>query len=316
MHNNQRDGIHRQAINRGRVAYEPNSLAGGCPFQAGAKGFNSFPASAEGDKVRGKPEKFAEHYGQARLFWISQTPVEQDHIVHAFRFELSKVQTVAIRQRIVAMLRNVDETLAQRLADGLGLALPPVMPRASLEPLPAYPPSPALSLFFRPGKTGIHTLRVAILVGPGSDGAQVRNIYASLLADGAVPRLVGSHLGKVDTSGGAPLDVEISLEAGPSVLFDAVVLPDGQGAVQQLGSDANALDFLRLQYRHCKPMLASGTGKDLLDKAGVPATLPDGKPDPTIIVAPSGDVVKAVAAFKKALAAHRAFARETDPPRV
>ncbi|WP_285817168.1 catalase [Janthinobacterium kumbetense] len=316
LHNNQRDGIHRQAINRGRVAYEPNSLAGGCPFQAGAKGFNSFPAATEGDKVRGKPEKFAEHFGQARLFWISQTPVEQDHIVHAFRFELSKVQTVAIRKRIVAMLRNVDETLAQRLADGLGLALPPVMPRASMLPIPTYPPSPALSLFFRPGKTGIHTLRVAILVGPGSDGAQVRNIYASLLADGAVPRLAGSHLGKVDTSGGAPLDVEISLETGPSVLFDAVVLPDGQGAVQQLGGDANALDFLRLQYRHCKPMLAVGAGKDLLDKAGMPVTLPDGKPDPAIIVAPSGDVAKAVAAFKKALAAHRAFARETDPPRV
>lgn len=316
LHNNQRDGIHRQAINRGRVAYEPNSLAGGCPFQAGAKGFNSFPAPAEGDKVRGKPEKFAEHYAQARLFWISQTPVEQDHIVHAFRFELSKVQTVAIRKRIVAMLRNVDETLAQRLADALGLALPPAMPLASMLPMPAYPPSPALSLFFRPGKTGIHTLRVAILVGPGSDGAQVRSIYASLLADGAVPRLVGSHLGKVDTSGGAPLDVEISLETGPSVLFDAVVLPDGQGAVQQLGSDANALDFLRLQYRHCKPILAIGAGKGLLDKAGVPTTLPDGKPDPAIIVVPAGDVVKGVAAFKKALAAHRAFARETDPPRV
>ena len=316
LHNNQRDGIHRQAINRGRVAYEPNSLAGGCPFQAGAKGFNSFPAPVEGDKVRGKPEKFAEHYAQGRLFWISQTPVEQDHIVHAFRFELSKVQTVAIRQRVVAMLCNVDETLAQRLADGLGLAMPPAMPLASMLPMPSYPPSPELSLFFRPGKTGIHTLRVAILVGPGSDGAQVRNIYASLLADGAVPRLVGSHLGKVDTSGGAPLAVEISLETGPSVLFDAVVIPDGQGAVQQLGSDANALDFLRLQYRHCKPMLAVGAGKGLLDQAGVPTTLPDGKPDPAIFVVPSGDVVKAVAAFKKALAAHRAFARETDPPRV
>jgi len=316
VHNNQRDGIHRQAINRGRVAYEPNSLAGGCPFQAGARGFNSFPASTEGDKVRGKPEKFAEHYAQARLFWISQTPVEQDHIVHAFRFELSKVQTVAIRKRIVAMLRNVDETLAQRLADALGLALPPAMPLASMLPMPTYPPSPELSLFFRPGKTGIHTLRVAILVGPGSDGAQVRSIYASLLADGAVPRLVGSHLGKVDTSGGAPLAVEISLETGPSVLFDAVVVPDGQGAVQQLGSDANALDFLRLQYRHCKPILAIGAGKGLLDKAGVPTTLPDGKPDPAIIVAPSADVVKAVAAFKKLLAAHRSFARETDPPRV
>ncbi len=236
--------------------------------------------------------------------------------MQAFRFELSKVQTVAIRQRIVAMLRNVDDTLAQRLADALGLALPPAMPLNPSLSVPSYRPSPALSLFFRPGQTGIHTLHVAILVGPGNDGAQVRSIYAALLADGAVPRLVGSDLGKADTSGGAPLDVEISFEAGPSVLFDAVVVPDGQGAVQQLGGDANALDFLRLQHRHGKPMLAVGTGKGLLDKAGVPTTLPDGKPDPAIIVAPSGDVVKAVLAFKEALAAHRSFARETDPPRV
>ena len=315
VHNNQRDGMHRQAINRGRVAYEPNSLAGGAPFQAGERGFNSFPQPTEGDKVRGKAEKFAEHFGQARQFFISQTPVEQDHIVNAFRFELTKVQTVAIRVRIVSMLRNVDEMLAQRLADGLGLALPPAMPRMAIVPVPDYPAAPSLSLTFRPGKTGIHTRRVAILVAPGSDAVQVRNIYASLLADGAVPRLVGSQLGRVDTAAGAPLAVEVTLEAGPSVLFDAVVVPDGEAAAQQLGLDANALDFVRQQFRHCKPMLVSDAGKGLLDKAGVPTTLPDGSPDPAIIIAAAGDV-KAVAAFKKALAAHREFARETDPPRV
>ena len=94
VHNNQRDGMHRQAIPRGRVAYEPNSLGGGCPFQAGVQGFMSFPQPSEGDKVRGKPEKFAEHYNQATLFWESQTDVEKLHIIRAFRFELTKVQTV------------------------------------------------------------------------------------------------------------------------------------------------------------------------------------------------------------------------------
>ncbi len=97
VHNNQRDGMHRQAIPRGRVAYEPNSLAGGCPFQAGRTGFMSFPQEIEEHKVRGKPEKFAEHYNQATLFWNSQSDVEKTHIVNAFRFELTKVQTVAIR---------------------------------------------------------------------------------------------------------------------------------------------------------------------------------------------------------------------------
>ena len=117
VHNNQRDGMHRQAINRGRVAYEPNSLAGGCPFQAGAAGFVSFPephARRRTHKVRGKAERFADHYTQATLFWNSQTDVEKTHIVNAFRFELSRVQTPAIRERMVSGLMNVAPELAER----------------------------------------------------------------------------------------------------------------------------------------------------------------------------------------------------------
>ena len=117
-HNNQRDGIHRQAIPRGRVAYEPNSLGGGCPFQMGTRGFTSFPEPIAADKVRGKPEKFGDHYSQATLFWNSQTPYEKAHIIRAFRFELTKVQVPAIRERTVAMLRNVSDELAKPVADG------------------------------------------------------------------------------------------------------------------------------------------------------------------------------------------------------
>ncbi len=127
VHNNQRDGMHRQAIHRGRVAYEPNSLGGGCPFQAGRSGFVTFPQplpSTE-DKVRGKPEKFADHYTQARLFYRSQSEVEQSHIVRAFRFELTRVQTQAIRERVVSQLVNVDPDLAARVAAGLGFEVPP-----------------------------------------------------------------------------------------------------------------------------------------------------------------------------------------------
>src|SRR3979409_117319 len=123
VHNNQRDGMHRQAINRGRVAYEPNSLGGGCPFQAGAAGFVSFPERREeGDhKVRGKAERFADHYTQATLFWNSQTDVEQQHIINGFRFELSRVQTPAVRKRMVSGLLNVNADLAQAVATGLGI---------------------------------------------------------------------------------------------------------------------------------------------------------------------------------------------------
>src|SRR5581483_4173501 len=113
VHNNQRDGMHRQAIHRGRVAYEPNSLGGGCPFQAGMAGFTSFREPIQADKLRGHPERFADHYTQARLFWNSQTAVEQAHILRGFRFELSRVQVPAIRRRVVSMLANVDGTLAK-----------------------------------------------------------------------------------------------------------------------------------------------------------------------------------------------------------
>ena len=114
----------------GRVSYEPNSLAGGCPFQAGAAGFTSFREPIEADKVRGKPERFAEHYTQATLFWNSQTPVEKAHIIRGFRFELTKVQVPAVRERVVAMLANVDAGLAKTLAASSAWQLPAPLPKA------------------------------------------------------------------------------------------------------------------------------------------------------------------------------------------
>jgi catalase len=316
VQNNQRDGMHRQAIHRGRVNYEPNSLAGGSPFQAGARGFTSYPERVEESKVRGKPELFADHYSQARLFYQSQTPVEQTHIANAFRFELTRVQTPAVRQRVLALLANVDDALVAKVAYGLGMEVPAPLPLATSAPTPEYEPSPPLSLLSRPGETGIRTRRVAILVAPGVAGDLVQAMYASLVEDGAVPRVVGSKLGKVATAEGGTLDVEISLEAGPSVMYDAVILPDGEAAIEAIGRDAHAIDFVKEQYRHCKPILVIGAGAELLVKANIPATLPDGSTDAALVGAERASLTKGLAAFKTALAGHRAFARETDPPMV
>ncbi|MEW6021502.1 MAG: catalase [Pseudomonadota bacterium] len=316
IQNNQRDGMHRQAINRGRVNYEPNSLGGGCPFQSGRMGFTSFPERVSEDKVRGKPELFADHYSQARLFYASQSAAEQTHIANAFRFELTRVQTPAIRERMLALLANVDAGLVAKVAEGLGMEVPAPLPLATDAPIPAYEPSPALSLLSRPGQTGIRTKRVAILAASGVDGAQAQALYASLLEDGAVPRLVGNMLGKAKAADGTALDIEISLEAGPSVMYDAVVVPDGAAAVTALARNAHALDFLREQYRHCKPILLLGAGADLLARAGIGAALPDGSADPALIVADTAKADAALAAFKEALAGHRAFVRETDPPAI
>lgn len=317
IQNNQRDGFHRQAINRGRVNYEPNSLGGGCPHQAGAAGFTSFPERiVNEDRVRGKPELFADHYSQARLFWKSQTAAEQNHIVAAFRFELTRVQTPAVRERMLALLANVDATLVARVAEGLGMEVPAPLPLATSAPIPDYPQSPALSLLSRPGQMGIKGRRVALLIANGVDDKAIKQQYASLLKDGAVPRMVGNMLGKVKAADGDPIDVEISVEAAPSVLYDAVIVPDGATAVEALAKNAQVLEFLREQYRHCKPILAFGAGSTLLDKAMIPAALPDGSSDPALIKADPANGDAALDAFKAALASHRVFARETDPPSV
>jgi catalase len=314
-HNNQRDGMHRQAIPRGRVAYEPNSLGGGCPFQAGSAGFTSFPEPIAADKLRGKPEKFAEHYNQATLFWNSQTDAEKAHIVRAFRFELTKVQTPAVRRRVVATLRNVADELATQVAHGLGMPLPEPLPRAiDRVPSPEVGVSSALSLMARPGQSGVATRRVAILVDTGFADDSVVTAHSVLLAQGAVPRFVGPRLGGFESSQGSRVEAEISLEAGPAVLYDAVVLP-GDDAAARLAGNGAAVEFVKDMYRHCKPILAIGEVKVLLDKAGVPAALADGRDDPGLIRGDAGDI-KAIEKFVAALAGHRSFARETDPPVV
>jgi catalase len=317
VHNNQRDGMHRQAIARGRVAYEPNSLGAGCPYQAGTMGFMSFPQQVEDHKVRGKPEKFAEHYNQATLFWNSQSDVEKTHIVNAFRFELTKVQTVAVRKRMVAGLRNVAPELAERVAAGLGFTVPDALPKVSSRtPRAEVQSSPSLSLLARPGDGSIATRRIAIIVANGVDGEPLRRLYAALTQRGAVPRFVGPVLGEVTSTSGEPLEVEISIDAGPAVLYDAVVLPDGADAVKELATLGHAMEFLKDQYRHCKPILAFGASSALLEGAGIFATLPSGEKDRGVLLYEHSNVTKAVTAFVEALAQHRHFERETVPPRV
>jgi catalase len=321
VHNNQRDGMHRQAIPRGRVAYEPNSLGSGCPFQAGKMGFTSFMGrndETEPDKVRGKPERFAEHYNQATLFWNSQSDAERQHIIRAFRFELTKVQTVAVRERVVAQLRNVASELAENVAEGLGITeLPDPLPKLTKRGVKAeVDRSDALSLLARPGALGIATRRIAILVADGVDGQSATALHEALEAEGAVPRFVGIKMGAAKSSDGDPIEVEVSMEAAPSCLWDAVIVADGEGSVAALSQSGHAKEFLKDQYRHCKTILLLGGASALAEAAGMPLALPTGEPDPGILQGSGDDTVAVATAFKAALAQHRHLDRETDPPLV
>ena len=314
--NNQRDGMHRQTINRGRVNYEPNSLAGGCPYQAGAQGFVSFPQPVAEDKLRGKPEKFAEHYAQARLFFESQTAVEQRHVIAGFRFELSKVTVPAIRERMVASLMNVSHVLARGVADGLRMALPAALPRATdVVVTPEVTNSPPLSLTARPGSVTVRTRKVAILAADGVRGQSITAVKSALLHAGAQPRVIGRTVGALATSDGEPVETDGSMENSPSVLFDAVIIPDGEGSIALLLGDARTLDFVKDQYRHCKSIMAMGAGQTVLEACGIPLTLPSGEADPGIILSAESTHTD-IDQFVAAIARHRHFERDSDPPRV
>jgi catalase len=188
------------------------------------------------------------------------------------------------------------------------------MPKVLKTPVaPEVTKSPALSLTARPGDGSLGGKRVAILIADGVQGEPLRAIADRLAGLGAVPRFVASTLGRVAPMDGEPIEVDVSIDATPSVLYDAVVVPDGEAAVERLSADGRAVEFVKDQYRHCKPILVFGAGAQLLEKAGL--TRDSRRPDPGLIAArdTNGD---AADAFVKALATHRFFERETNPPMV
>jgi catalase len=211
---------------------------------------------------------------------------------------------------------NVDAELASEVASGLGMReVPAAMPKAlTTATVPEVTVSPALSLLARPGDGSIRARKIAILVADGCDAEPLSTLSARLTDQGAVPRFVAPRLGAVAPASGEPLDADISLEAAPAVLYDAVVLPGGDEAIRRLNADGRALEFIKDQYRHCKPILALGDSQQLLEACGVPTALPDDEPDPGVIL--ESATGPAVNRFIEAVGRHRHFARESDPPRV
>jgi catalase len=305
--------MHRQAIHHGRVSYEPNSLGGGCPFQAGAgAGFTTFPETIHEDKVRGKPEKFADHYTQATLFWNSQTVVEKAHIVRGFRFELTKVQVPAVRERTVSMLANVAPDLAAQVAEGLGIPVPPPMPKVIEPGKPEVLHSQALSLMARPGTRGPRGRKVAVLLAEGCESEEVAILHEGLTRAGAIPRLLAARLGKVPGGGVGDLEPDATLETMPSVLFDGVIVPAGASAALSLLG--HAVEFVKDQYRHCKPILVMGPAGELLVKAGIRA--PEEPAADFALILSTGRASDGLRPFLEALGRHRNWDRQLDPPQV
>ena len=269
MHNFQRDGQMQMHVPKGRVAYEPNSLGGGSgPREDNKTGYKSFPERVEGDKLRVRAESFADHFSQARQFYMSQTEAEQNHIVAAYTFELSKVETKAVRGRVLGQLANVDKKLCERVADGLGYR-DPVQPAPTAVPARTdLKESPALSIH-KKAKPTLEGRKVGCLISEGADAAVVKALRDAVEKAGADFKIVAPKVGGAMGSDGKPIEADIQLAGGPSVLFDAVALVVSPQGADALMKEAAAKDFVSNAFAHLKVIGHTEAAAGLLQKAGV-----------------------------------------------
>ncbi len=269
--NQQRDGQMQMQVPKGRVSYDPSSLAADSARETPRSGFVSAAVNDHGDKEQNKgrlrPASFADHYSQARQFYSSQTQFEQTHIASALAFELSKVDTLHVRAAMVGHLRHIDADLAQRVADALALEkLPPAPPSAV--PVQNFKPSPALRTIGKM-KPSLDGRTVAILVADGSDGATITSIAQAVRAAGATVKIVAPKVGGAKLADGTLLSADGQLSGTPSVMFDAVALVLSREGAETLSQDAAAVDFVRDAYGHLKAIAFDRGAEALLDQAHV-----------------------------------------------
>jgi catalase len=279
VHNNQRDGHMRQTINAGRTSYHPNSLGGGCPFQAKFMegGFTSFAERIDSKKIRERSQSFRDHFSQATLFFNSQSDEEKAHIVDALSFELGHVETLAIRERMLGILHHIDAGLATGVAYNLGAHVPkhnaqvnfsvpadgdpasyqPEMIKSSLDR------SEALSMA-NTHKDSIRTRKIAFLLAEGFDAGSVNAMKKALEAEGAAVEIIAPRLGGITAEDGSEMMAPKSLLTTASVFYDAVFVPGGSNSVATLECEPDAIHFLNEAWRHCKAIAADTAAEQVL----------------------------------------------------
>ncbi|RBQ11291.1 catalase [Pedobacter miscanthi] len=329
VHNNQRDGYMRQTINRGKTSYGPNAIAGNDPAQVKAAdgGFTSYNERIDAKKIRARSRSFFDHFSQARLFFNSQSDPEKNHIIDALSFELGKVKAVPIRERMLAVLANIDKSLAGEVAFALGLHIPDVplaelnnsIPAdgkredyASANPEGSLATSEALSMAGTIKDT-IKTRKIAILAADGVDEKSLSKVKDALVADGAVVHIIAPKLGEIISKGDKKIVPDESFLTAASVLYDAVYVPGGTNSVAAVEAEANALHFLNEAFKHCKAIAADEEAVQVLESTYFYKKLPAEYSRETVLregVIVSADVEELTALFKEMIALHRFWDRE------
>lgn len=288
----------------GRVNYQPNSWGEG-PRESPVAGYRHFASDEAGQMVRLRPESFADHYSQARQFFISQTPPEQRHIAMALTFELSKVETLVIRERMVSHLFNIDEALANNVATGLGIAELPKPADAAVAPRQDLAPSPALSIIEN-GPDRFEGRKLGVLLTDGSDATLVEALTSAIEREKATVEVIAPEVAGITLSDGTFLPAQQMTDGAPSVLYDAVVLLPSPDFVTDLLTEATVRDFLADAFAHCKFIGYGSAAGPLFEKAGI-----DELDEGTIELFDS----KTVDAFVAQLGKLRIWAREPSTKR-
>ncbi len=329
VHNNQRDGFGRQTINKGKVAYSPNTLGGGCPFQSGQMqgGFTSFNERISSEKIRARSKSFFDHFSQAKMFFNSQSEPEKQHIADALSFELGKVSTKAIRERMLYFIAQIDQGLATQVAHALGCHIPKSVdpplnqsipadgnPEDFQSPViePSLLKSAALSMV-NTVKDTIRTRRIAILACDGVNEASLNTVKNALRAAGAEADVVAPRQGFLSSENDEQIPVDQSFMTTASVLYDAVYVPGGTNSVATLEADPDAIHFLNQAFKHCKAIAADADAMQVIKATYFSKKLPEDYADDSVIkegVVISDDVAKLSKQFIKAIAQHRFWERE------
>lgn len=324
VHNNQRDGHMRQTINRGRTSYHPNSLGGGCPFQAAFKdgGFTSHAEKIDAHKVRERSRSFFDHFSQAKLFFNSQADYEQQHMIDAFSFELGKVETIVVRERMLGILSLVDHGLAAAVAYNLGLSVPvPEKPinksipadgnAADFEPI-MQEPEPGTSAALSMANTVKDTIKsrmVAIIASDGVNATALNTVKKALEAAGAKVDIIAPRLGSIKAAGKEEISVNQSLATTASVFYDGVYIPGGIEHVATLEANPDAVHFLNEAFRHCKAIAADDEAVQVFSATYFAKKLPThSEEDGLLIFSDAGKLAKS---FIAAISKHRFWERES-----
>ncbi|MFJ7922156.1 catalase [Lysinibacillus fusiformis] len=264
FHNNQRDGYGRQTINVGQVSYHKNSLADNTPYPVpeAEGGYTHYEEKVEGHKVRARSESFKDHFTQARLFWLSMTDLEKQHIINAFSFELGKVKNKAIRKQVVDMFAHVSHTLATAIADNIGI-VPPVQ----VEVPHTMQASPAISHILNAVES-VKTFKVAVIVAENTE-ENLNDLIATFLSKNIVVELISTKQGLLNG-----FEIHETFATASSVLYDGIYVT---GSYQDSHQQIKAEQFIDEAYQHFKTIgLAKNVSflQHIANKNGVANNLP------------------------------------------